>query len=84
MLKVNFYPPLMVGILKAIMFPYMDISFLKMFTYGFFFLACDMQPYMFTSYHEDKLEDKHLCWSLYLIKPLVTSLIRIGPTSKKH
>jgi len=37
----------------------------------------------FNGYHEEKLEDKHTCKSLYLIKPLVTSLTRIGPTSEK-
>ncbi len=72
MLKVNFSPPLIVGILKVIMF-----------TFDFLFFTCDMQPYIFTGYHEEKLEDKHLCPSLFLIKPLVTTLIRFGPTSKK-
>jgi hypothetical protein len=43
-----------------------------------------MQPYIFTGYDEEKLEDKRVCKSLYLIKLLVTSLTRIGPTSEKH
>jgi len=43
-----------------------------------------MQPYIFTGYDEEKLEDKHLSKSLYFIKPLVTSLTRIDPTSEKH
>jgi hypothetical protein len=81
MLKVKIFPPLMVGILKYIIFTYMDISF---FTFKKKKFTCDMQPYIFTSYDEEKLEDKHLCKSLYFIKPLVTSLTRIGPTLEKH
>jgi hypothetical protein len=81
MLKVNFSPPLMVGILEVIIFTHVDISFFTFFKKHF---TCNMQPYIFTGYDEEKLEDKHLCKSLYFIKPLVTSLTRIDPTSEKH
>jgi len=71
----------MVDILKYIIFTYVDISF---FTLKINKFTCDMQPYIFTGYDEEKLEDKRVCKSLYLIKLLVTSLTRIGPTSEKH
>jgi hypothetical protein len=58
----------------------MDILFL---TFVFLFYM-GYAAIFFNGYHEEKLEDKHTCKSLYLIKPLVTSLTRIGPTSKKN
>jgi hypothetical protein len=57
----------------------MDILFL---TFVFLFYM-GYAAIFFNGYHEEKLEDKHTCKSLYLIKPLVTNLTRIGPTSKK-